>query len=839
MNTRNLFFTILFSLLSISLVAQNMSGVRIYIDPGHGGWGPNDRGIPTPLFPNPAPFVGFWESQANLVKAFHLRDLLEPLGADIMLSRDTTFGGMLIPGAQPPNHLTPSAGLPLATIVRQANEFNADFMLSIHSNAGGGAANHVLMLFAGRDLNDTHNYPNLPPQWAQDTGREISTQIARNIFGNQLTVWTENTYRVQGDKTFGRLFMGGWSDGFGVLRGLQVPGLISEPSMHDYIPETYRLMSDSYKWLEAWNFLHAFVSYFTDEEIPTGNIAGWVKCDRLHLVEEGPRANYRRFGTDYLLPLCGATVTLKQAGIILDVYTVDTNRNGVFAFRSLQPGTYTILAEMKDYYPFEQEVVVERNEITYFNFRMERIRNTPLEVVEHLPLYDALVDASTEIRLQFNWDVDEESAMNAFSITPHADGEFTFEDNHYRMRFRPNAPLEPATVYTIRLNKSAQHLGNIGMDEDFVFQFTTKNRNRLALIEAYPFDGVERVETAPTFRLIFDRRLNSQSARNGIRVLDDAGVSLNIPTISVRVNNVPAPYGDIQFGLGTARLQPNREYRIVIDGDVRDEVDMQIVEPIEIRFTTADVATNHGTVLEDFSVAGTFVFDEGMSHNVTTASAARATTPRLFNPATTRFRATFTNENAQVTFRVADPIATVNSGQVIGMHIHGDMSSNEIQLLFDGDSGEQIVEVGRLRFVGWRFVEVDLSSLPSGESFTFTGVRVVRKDGVLSGTLDINLDNMLLYSERLFEEENWLFASNTPEITATQITIYPNPVSDMLFVRTESNEIPQLQIYSFGGHLLKEARANEISVADLSTGTYVLVVKTGTGIHRTPIIVVR
>jgi len=833
MKTRNIFFTILFSLLSVSLVAQNLviNGIplRVYIDPGHGGWSPDDRGIRTPLFPVVSPGVGFWESQSNLIKGRGLRGLIEDAGGVTMMSRDSTWG--TIQGQ--------TAGLPLATIVRQANEFNSDFMISIHSNAGNAVSNYVLMLFAGRDLTDTNNYAHLPPQWAQDRGRTISTRVARNIFGNQLTYWTRN-YWVIGDKTFGRLHMG-WSNGFGVLRGLNVPGLLSEASMHDYTPETYRLMSASYKWLEAWNFFEAIVNYFTDEDIPTGNIAGWVKCDRLHLIEEGQFAGYRRFGpTDYLLPLCGATVTLRKGDDVVKVYTVDNFRNGVYVFRLLEPGAYTITAEFDGYYPYTQVVTVERNQITYFNFRMERIRNTPPQVVEHTPEDGVAAEASTHIVLEFNWDMDTVSVRNAFSITPHVKGTMTFEDSQHRMRFIPNFTLDASTTYTVRLDKSAQHPGGIGMDEDFVFTFTTKERNRLVLLEGYPFDGAERVHINSVFWYVFDRRLEPASSRSEIRVFDDAGNELSMASRPPPRNNIaPAPYGDIQFELQNP-LRPNRTYRVVIDGGVRDEVGIMVVEPIEITFTTANVATNHGTVIEDFNTAGRLVFDAESSNNVTGASVARNTTAgmRLFGQASGRFRATFTNENAEVTFRVADPIATVNNGQVIGMHIHGDMSSNEIQLLFSGSNGEQVVPVCRLWFVGWRFVEVDLSSLPSGEH-TFVGIRVVHRSSVLSRTLDINLDNMLLYNERLFPSEDWLFKTDNPEIWATQITIYPNPASDMIFVRTELNEIPLLQLFSFSGQLLREARANEISVIDLSTGTYILIVNTGREIHRKPVIVVR
>ena len=52
----------------------------------------------------------------------------------------------------------------------------------------------------------------------------------------------------------------GWSDGYGVLRGLTTPGVISEGCMHDYQPETYRLLNHDYRWMEAWHFYKTFMN---------------------------------------------------------------------------------------------------------------------------------------------------------------------------------------------------------------------------------------------------------------------------------------------------------------------------------------------------------------------------------------------------------------------------------------------------------------------------------------------------------------------------------------------------------------------------------------------------
>jgi len=804
MKTNHILILLILSFFSATLFAQDMTGVKIFINPGHGGWDSDDRGIPTPLYPNVGPNVGFWESQSNLDKGLMLRDLLLNLGCDVQMSRTQN---------------RTQDDLPLTTIVEMANEFNADFMLSNHSNAGGGTANYVLELYAGKDLTDPYTYPTPTPK--SDEGRAISTVIANNLYENQLTYWTAS-YRVTGDKTFGRTAMG-WSDGYGVLRGLTVPGAISEGEMHDYIPETYRLMNMDYKWLEAWHFLKSFCTYFKQAEIPTGNIAGWVK-DSHNLILDG---TYTKYSTDVLLPLDGATVTVLETG---ETYTVDNQRNGVYVFKNLAPGVYNIKAEADGYYAQTQEVTVTKNQMAYYNFQLNKIRNTPPEVVDYSPKVAAgeEVECSTDIVLDFNWDMDEESVRNAFSITPNVDGDITFENSQYRMRFRPKIPLEASTLYTVKLDKSAKHPDNISMTDDFVFQFMTKDRNRLALLQAYPADGDKGVYSkTPVFWLIFDKTLNTTNLRDEIKVLDETGTEIAKATRSVVNNNVPSPYGAFYFQLGSP-LEDNKQYKVVVGGEVKDDVGVKLVDSIEINFTASPVAVTGKNVIEDFDTAGKYAYDDGQSSNVTGASVTSSTSTYLFGSASCQLKGTFTAEDAQVTYKAVTPATVVTNQNVVGLHVYGDFSGNELQLQFTCGTEVRNIKLCDLDFAGWEFVEASLSSLLDDEDYILTGINVVHKDGILGGTLNIYLDNMLLYDALL---------NSLPKITAGQIEVYPNPASEKIFVKTLSNEVPELRLYSLNGTLLKKVKGNEITVKELNTGTYLLKIQTEKGIFGKPVII--
>ena len=76
-------------------LAVTADDVRIYINPGHGSWGPNDRPmatIPYPMLSSTGrpDTCGFYESNTNLWKAFEMRNALKRMGvpaSNITMSR--------------------------------------------------------------------------------------------------------------------------------------------------------------------------------------------------------------------------------------------------------------------------------------------------------------------------------------------------------------------------------------------------------------------------------------------------------------------------------------------------------------------------------------------------------------------------------------------------------------------------------------------------------------------------------------------------------------------------------------------------------------------------------
>ena len=328
--------------------ATDLTGVKIYINPGHGGYNGNDRSIwtiPVPeTWSNPA---GYWESKSNLVKGLALKEMLESAGATVIISRTENTSGVR-DGAQ----YAGGGDRDLSEIAEEANANNVDHFLSIHSNALNTTTNYLLLLYHGYDGNPTVA-ASLP--MAQSSG---PIQI-----NNPLTVWTSSSPILRGDFTFY-----GDNLGLGVLRPLTVPGFLSEGSFHDYPPETHRLCSNDYCRLEAMRLFKHFNSYFQRDMPQAGTIAGFVKSgNELVDVLEEPKFTYKSGSDDQWLPLNGVTVKLLSANGSVELATTTTDNwyNGIFSFYGLASGNYKLSFSLSSYETKTVDVTVTPGEITY------------------------------------------------------------------------------------------------------------------------------------------------------------------------------------------------------------------------------------------------------------------------------------------------------------------------------------------------------------------------------------------------------------------------------------------------------------------------------------------
>ena len=350
----------------------DLSGLKIYVNAGHGGYDSNDRScwtIPVPeTWTNPD---GYWESKSNLAKALFLEEMLKGAGAKVIMSRRTNKSGArdieYYPNATEAQKKELMAGDDryLSEIAEEANTNAVDHFLSIHSNALNGRTNYLLMLFRGENDNPT----TAPSDEMAAHSGDIQIQ-------NQLTCWTSAKPLVRGDLTFY-----GDGMGLGVLRPLTVPGFLSEGSFHDYAPETHRLMNDDYCKLEALRLFQHFHKWFGAPLPQTATISGWVKSSN-ELVDVLGEKNfvYVKNSDDQWLPLNGAKVELYKGSTKVAEKTTDNWYNGIFAFYDLEPGTYKLVVTKINYATVTEEVTVKAEDIAQVKVRM---KNTHMHVADY------------------------------------------------------------------------------------------------------------------------------------------------------------------------------------------------------------------------------------------------------------------------------------------------------------------------------------------------------------------------------------------------------------------------------------------------------------------------
>lgn len=785
-------------LVAVSAMAVDPSEITIYINPGHGGYDSDDRVMTIYPFES-GDTATFAESKSNLGKGFRLRELLWEKGYNVVMSRVAN---------------TTADDLGLETIGLLANASGAEIFLSIHSNATGVAArrNFPLMLYRGYD-----NEPVI------EGSLEWATYANTHLLTNQATVWTSTNLNVRGDWSF----QSSWgTQGYGVLRRLTIPGLLSEGSFHDYIPEAYRLLNDNFYWIEAWNFRKAINQYFGVTGVDYGAIAGRINDER---VLRGAEATYVMYDDDKLMPLHKVTIELyDETGAKLEECVTDDLYNGIYAFRKLNPGNYKLKFIKDSHYTLEQDVTVKADEITYFNAKMKKIRSTAPEVLSYSPIWnegDEGVLCNSPIILNFNWDMDVESTEAAFSIEPAIEGKIRWEDQNYRMIFTPEGTYNTSTKYTVRLNTTAAHPDGLTLKEPFEFSFFTNDRNYMSLTGQFPSDGDQVHYTKPTFELRFDRFPNGTGATGCITILDSKGnkVSLNGRTLKTS-NNAIDEFGYIKV-TASKDLTPGETYTMTISENLKDYDGITLQKPEVVNFTAVNAGEAKSDVtIDEMEDATIYAQNENGCANLTSTTVS-ANSDKLFGSKSVNFAYVFTGvEGGEAlwtrTVEVEAQDATAfTSKDAIGVHINGDLTANEVYLELTSDIEVKYVKVCDMTFLGWRYVQIPLNSLGEGVSYKFTGVKLSQENNGMSRTGAFRLDNVNLIVDG---------ALGVEKVEIADLSVYPNPASEYLIANADGM-VDRIDLYSMGGAMVASAIGNVLNVSEVAEGTYIANIYTAKG----------
>ena len=376
---------------SIAMFAADLTGKRIYVNPGHGSWGPNDRPnatIPYPNLPTTGmpDTLGFYESNTNLWKCLELRDHLEAAGAYVIMSRTQSgpWPYEMVNGDYPDYTWAAYQQLPdfekynrgLLDIADEAEANNMDYFISVHSNAAteGNTVNYLSYFYRG-DNAGNHVVPGAIDMCKRSwyhafecrsmDGLEPTNYDTRDPETSKHILADIDFYHSSYDATLpstGKTYTGY----LGVLHH-GVPGFLVEGYFHTYQPARHRALNPDYCKQEGIRYFRGVVDYFKADPETKGYILGTVKDEHNAFTHE--LYKYAANTNDQYAPLNGAVVTLStEAGEQIATYTVDQNYNGLFYFPNLEPGTYKLDAVMDGYKPLHrqyQTVVVEANATSY------------------------------------------------------------------------------------------------------------------------------------------------------------------------------------------------------------------------------------------------------------------------------------------------------------------------------------------------------------------------------------------------------------------------------------------------------------------------------------------
>ena len=363
-----------FFVLSMALSANAQ---HVYINPGHGDWGPNSNNVAT-ITHAIGDTTGFWESNTNLWKAFALQEKLRAAGLQTLMSRTENGPYPYVEGDE-------SIDKPLLDLGWEAEYWGATHYISIHSNAvpngvDSRSANYPLYIYKGSDGE--------PSNWASEDMAYSSIMRLYEIFDDKngpepTTAYSSSNPNLRGSSSFYGYTLGALNH--------SVHGYLAEGYFHTYSPARHRALNPDWCRQEGIRYFRGIMDYYdgySGESV--GHILGYVRSR----TEKFSHAYYIPMPdtNDEFLPINGAKVVLRDAsGNIIRTecyrhvarhitdqyyYTTDNNYNGIFVFENLQPGTYRLTVHAAEYLDKEMEVTVTANATVYPEIFLEQGQGT-------------------------------------------------------------------------------------------------------------------------------------------------------------------------------------------------------------------------------------------------------------------------------------------------------------------------------------------------------------------------------------------------------------------------------------------------------------------------------
>jgi N-acetylmuramoyl-L-alanine amidase len=766
--------------IAININSQSLLGVKICVDPGHGGYDPaNDRYIAA---------TGFWESEGNWDKALHLKQMLIDLGATVYLTRSG-------------NTNSDDPGLSVRAAV--ANNNNVDIFHSIHSNGFQGTSNYSLMLFKGTD--------NAP---ANPASKLYAERVGPKIYAAHRTTALYN----RGDMSFLGYYLG-------VLNPLNMQGVLSEGSFHDYIPESWRLMNTYYRKHEALAITRGLLLHLNGGTLETGAIAGIVR-------DPSKTVSYYAFpGNDQKAPVNNIKITIQPGNL---VYNGDDKNNGFYLFDNLLPGQYKVIFEREGFFKDSSTVNVVANQ-SVFADKFLTFDTTKAPIVDsYYP--DSSIDSvktSDVVKIKFSRPMNRSAVESAFSLNPETSGIFTWTTDNMSFTFKPDLPYQRKQVYTVTITPQATSIWNVGLAESFSFTFSTKFRNRLNIEKAYPDMNSNDISTTVQIRLEFDAPIFQGSLAGNVKLVDELGTQQTVANVKVTALD----------GKGFIFFEPkyplnvNSPYTVVLNGKITDTDSIPMVDTVYINFRTTTENYVFGNIIDNFETLGGWRNPNisensvGIDTNISKFAITNERKVTGSNSGRLIYKFTGTNGIAAVP-NLNKPSVGVDNNANVGIWVFGDLSSNILEYYFaDTQNNTVAIFVDTINWTGWK-----MKYFPVG-NILLTGEKFLTELSIKQTSFG-SVDGTIYYDD--FQNDVVVNVQDEKNQLPTEFVLsqnFPNPFNPTTNINwtLPENGIVSLKIYDMLGkeistlvnQFMQAGRHSiEFNASSLASGVYYYQLKT-------------
>lgn len=302
---------------------------------------------------------------------------------------------------------------------------------------------------------------------------------------------------------------------------------------------------------------------------------------------------------------------------------------GYFIITDLPVGTYTIKVEAEGYTTYESKFyTVYKGGVTTMGTIIlkpfpDMIRSIyPKDKATNVPPYKS-------IWIYFNDNMNKESVIDAFSISPATEGTFTWRDYtgyYWRdLEFKPTHNLLPFVSYTITMDTLAQDTAGNHLTTPFSFSFTVSG---VGVESFYPNDGQTDLNTDINIYIYFNTIMDRESVEDAFDIHPPTTGNLSF-------------YGNgVKNGSGRDRLlfkadpflKTNTLYTITLDTTAQDSNGIAISKPLSFSFNTEELKidwTYPGEGWVDVPTSGSIRIRFNADMNETTTEEAFSITPHI------------------------------------------------------------------------------------------------------------------------------------------------------------------------------------------------------------------